>query len=69
VLAAEADAACICVSGINGLASLDDAERLRFLVTLFQIYRSAEQLHYYSVEGINVRPFATALSTLARDDP
>lgn len=51
-LAFEADAACIYVRGINGLQNLDDSERLRFFVTLFQIFRSAEQLHYYSVEGM-----------------
>ena len=52
VLAFEADAACIYVRGINGLESLNDADRLRFFVMLFQIYRSGEQLHYYSVEGM-----------------
>jgi len=52
VLAFESDAACIYVLGINGVDNLDDAERLRFFVMLFQIYRSGEQLHYYSVEGM-----------------
>jgi hypothetical protein len=52
VMAYEHDAACIYVQGINGLDNLDDVERLRFFVILFQIFRSAEQLHYYSVEGM-----------------
>ena len=52
VMAYEGDAACIYALGINGLSNLDDAERLRFFVLMFQIFRSAEQLHYYSLEGM-----------------
>ncbi len=52
VMAYEGDAACIYVLGINGLDNLDDVERLRFFVILFQIYRAAEQLQYYAEEGM-----------------
>lgn len=52
VMAYEGDAACIYVLGINGLDNLDDAERLRFFVILFQIFRSAEQLQHYAREGM-----------------
>ena len=52
VMAFEADAACIYALGINGLDNLDDSERLRFFVLMFEIFRAAEQLHYYSVEGM-----------------
>jgi hypothetical protein len=48
----EADAACVYVLGINGVSNLDDAERLRFFVLMFEIFRAAEQLHYYSGEGM-----------------
>ena len=52
VMAYEGDAACIYALGINGLANLDDAERLRFFVIMFEIFRAAEQLQYYAVEGM-----------------
>jgi len=52
VMAYEGEAACIYALGINGLSNLDDVQRLRFFVIMFQIYRSAEQLHYYSLEGM-----------------
>lgn len=52
VMAYDGDAACIYSLGINGLANLDDSERLRFFVILFEIFRAAEQLHYYSAEGM-----------------
>lgn len=52
VMAYEGEAACIYALGINGLANLDDAQRLRFFVIMFEIFRAAEQLHYYSVEGM-----------------
>ena len=52
VMAYEGDAACIYALGINGLDNLDDAQRLRFFVLMFQIFRAAEQLHFYSVEGM-----------------
>ena len=52
VMAYEEDASCIYALGINGLDNLDAAERLRFFVILFEIFRAAEQLHYYSLEGM-----------------
>ena len=52
VMAYEGEAACIYALGINGLSNLDDSERLRFFVILFEIFRAAEQLHYYSEEGM-----------------
>ena len=56
VMAYESDAACIYVNGINGLKYLTDVEKLRFFVIWFNIFRAAEQLHNYSLEGmIDVR--------------
>ena len=52
VMAYEADAACVYALGINGLHNLNDVQRLRFFVQMFLIFRSAEQLHYYSLEGM-----------------
>lgn len=52
VMAYEGDAACIYVLGINGLGNLDDSQRLRFFVIMFEIFRAAEQLHYYEGEGM-----------------
>lgn len=52
VLAQDSAAACIYVKGTSGLNNLDGAERLRFFVMLFQIYRSGEQLHFYAREGM-----------------
>ena len=51
-MAFEADTACVYALGINGLDNLDDDERLRFFVLMFQIFRAAEQLQYYAVEGM-----------------
>lgn len=52
VMAYDGEAACIYALGINGLANLDDAQRLRFFVMMFEIFRAAEQLQFYSVEGM-----------------
>lgn len=52
VLAYEGEAACVYALGVNGLHNLNDVQRLRFFVLMFQILRSAEQLHYYSLEGM-----------------
>jgi hypothetical protein len=46
VMAYEGDAACIYALGINGVDNLDDTERLRYFVMMFQIFQSVEQLHY-----------------------
>ncbi len=51
VMAYEGEAACVYVLGINGIANLDDAERLRFFVIMFQIFRVAEQLEYHASVG------------------
>ena len=40
VMAYEGEAACIYALGINALANLDDAERLRFFVLMFEIFRA-----------------------------
>ena len=37
---------------VNGLHNLNDVQRLRFFVQMFLIFRPAEQLHYYSIEGM-----------------
>ena len=52
VIAYEGEAACVYAIGINGLHNLNDVQRLRFFVQMFLIFRSAEQLHYYSIEGM-----------------
>ncbi len=52
VMAYEGEAACVYALGVNGLHNLNDVQRLRFFVQLFLIFRSAEQLHYYSLEGM-----------------
>ena len=52
VMAYEGEAACVYALGINGLRNLNDVQRLRFFVQMFLILRSAEQLHYYSNEGM-----------------
>lgn len=49
---ADAENACIYVLGINGLQNLSGIERYRFFVLWFHIFRAAEQLHYYSLEGM-----------------
>jgi len=51
-MAYEGEAACIYALGINGLGNLADDERLRFFVIMFEIFRAAEQLQYYAVEGM-----------------
>ena len=51
-MAYEGEAACVYAIGINGLHNLNDVQRLRFFVQIFLILRSAEQLHYYSLEGM-----------------
>lgn len=51
-MAYDGEAACVYVLGINGLENLDDDERLRFFVIMFEIFRAAEQLHYYAMEGM-----------------
>jgi hypothetical protein len=52
VMAYEGGAACVYALGIKGLHNLNDVQRLRFFVQMFLILRSAEQLHYYSLEGM-----------------
>jgi hypothetical protein len=52
VMAYEGEAACVYAVGVNGLHNLNDVQRLRFFVQMFLILRSAEQLHYYSIEGM-----------------
>lgn len=52
VMAYEDEAACVYALGISGLRNLNDVQRLRFFVQMFLIFRSAEQLHYYSLEGM-----------------
>jgi hypothetical protein len=52
VMAYEGEAACVYALGVNGLQNLNDVQRLRFFVQMFLIFRSAEQLHYYSLEGM-----------------
>lgn len=52
VMAYEREAACVYALGISGLDNLNEADRLRFFVQMFLIFRSVEQLHYYSVEGM-----------------
>ena len=51
-MATSEETACIYVKGINGLDNLNSIERYRFFVIWFHIFRAAEQLHYYSLEGM-----------------
>ena len=51
-LGKDTETACIYVRGINGLDNLDGIERFRFFVLWFHVLRAAEQLHYYSLEGM-----------------
>ena len=44
--------ACIYVRGSNGLENLTGIERYEFFVMWFHLLRAAEQLHYYSIEGM-----------------
>jgi hypothetical protein len=48
VLGFESQAACVYVMGINGLANLDDAQRLQFFSMWLRLFRAAEQLQYYA---------------------
>jgi hypothetical protein len=52
VMAYEGEAACVYALGVNGLHNLNDVQRLRLFLQMFLIFRSAEQLHYYSIEGM-----------------
>ena len=52
VMAYEGEAACIYALGTQGLDNLSQVQRLRFFVMMFLIFRSAEQLHFYSLEGM-----------------
>ena len=52
VLVYEGEAACVYALGVNGLHNLNDVQRLRFFAHMFLILRSAEQLHFYSLEGM-----------------
>ena len=52
VMAYEGEAACVYALGIEGLDNLNQVQRLRFFVMMFLIFRTAEQLHHYSLEGM-----------------
>ena len=52
IMSSGQDTACIYVRGINGLQNLNGVERYRFFAIWFHIFRAAEQLHYYSLEGM-----------------
>lgn len=52
LLAKDEAAACIYVRGSNGLDNLTGIERYQFFVMWFHLLRAAEQLHYYSLEGM-----------------
>ena len=52
LLAKNEAAACIYVRGSNGLDNLTGIERYQFFVMWFHLLRAAEQLHYYSLEGM-----------------
>ena len=52
LLAKDAESACIYVRGNNGLDNLTGIEQYRFFVMWFHLLRAAEQLHYYSLEGM-----------------
>jgi hypothetical protein len=52
VLSYEESAACAYVIGINGIANLDDAQRLRFFAMELRLFRAAEQLQYYSTKDM-----------------
>ncbi|MEJ2239650.1 MAG: hypothetical protein P8X82_15245 [Gemmatimonadales bacterium] len=51
-LANDQRSACIYVRGSNGLENLTGIERYQFFVMWFHLLRAAEQLHYYSLEGM-----------------
>jgi hypothetical protein len=51
-LGKDTETACIYVAGINGLDNLTGVERYRFFVMWFHVLRAAEQLHFYSLEGM-----------------
>ena len=52
VMVYEGEAACIYSLGRIGLHNLNSVQRLRFFGQMFLIFRAAEQLHYYSLEGM-----------------
>jgi len=52
LLAKDTESACIYVRGSNGLDNLTGIEQYRFFVMWFHVLRAAEQLHYYSLEGM-----------------
>ena len=52
LLARDAETACIYVRGNNGLDNLNGIERYQYFVMWFHLLRAAEQLHYYSLEGM-----------------
>ena len=52
LLAKDEVSACIYVRGSNGLDNLTGIERYQFFVMWFHLLRAAEQLHYYSLEGM-----------------
>lgn len=70
IMSNEQEAACIYVRGINGLDNLNGIERYRFFVIWFHIFRAAEQLYQYSLEGLldqkTWRGFQRQLDEVAR---
>ncbi|WP_412061288.1 hypothetical protein [Rubrivirga sp. IMCC45206] len=52
LLAKTPESACIYVRGNSGLDNLTGIERYQYFVMWFHLLRSAEQLHYYSLEGM-----------------
>jgi hypothetical protein len=52
LLTKDNESACIYVRGNNGLSNLSGIERYRYFVMWFHLLRAAEQLHYYSLEGM-----------------
>jgi hypothetical protein len=52
LLTKDNESACIYVRGNNGLENLTGIERYRYFVMWFHLLRAAEQLHYYSLEGM-----------------
>ena len=52
LLAKDEASACIYVRGSNGLDNLTGIERYQYFVMWFHLLRAAEQLHYYSLEGM-----------------
>jgi len=52
VITYDDEAACVHALGSHGLNNLNEVQCLRFFVQMFLVFRSAEQLHYYSLEGM-----------------